>query len=366
MAQADLLEADTMNIRTVVTCTVAAAIAVAAVYFTTQGVEFTAPTPSAAQAELSVAISPYQDIAMLVNAAPLGLTAKHAVHLNLVTMAWEDITPAISSAGKTVDVGFGSLVEYLTKYSKLNDGSSDPVLFVQPLYVYKGGGFIGLDGKLVPLNASALQDPQAVSSFLKYRIGAQKQSLYEMMIYSLARRAGVATASIKLFDTPMNDGLLALQSGSLDVSAAGLTQLNEARKHGGRMILSMEDTGFADVVGLICRRSVLQGKRAQIESLVQMWFESVDYVTADLAVNSKHSLDYLRKNAATQYSFDEYRAALSQEYLPRSVAELQAGVLAPGSKYEFGRIVREITDYLIENKIVGSRPPVPTPLVVGN
>jgi ABC-type nitrate/sulfonate/bicarbonate transport system substrate-binding protein len=312
---------------------------------------------------LSVAISPYQDIAMLVNADPLKLTTKYGVHLKLVTMAWEDILPAIASAGPTVDVGFGSLTEYLTKYAKLNNGNSDPVLFIQPLYVYKGGGFITFNPDIRPLDAKSLEDKAMVSKFLQYRIGAQKQSIYEMMIFTLAQRANVPVTSLKLIDTPLNDGLLALQSGSLDITSAGLTQLTEAQKRGGRMVLSMEDAGFADVTGFITRKSVLDTKRTELENLIRIWFDCVGYVMSDMQANSKVSLDFLSKNAATQYTFDQYSTALSQEYLPRSLPELKSGLLTPGSKYDFVRIGGDISDYLLANKIITTKPPIPSPLL---
>jgi ABC-type nitrate/sulfonate/bicarbonate transport system substrate-binding protein len=280
-------------------------------------------------------------------------------------MAWEDILPAVASAGQTVDVGFGSLTEYLTKYSKLNEGNPDPILFVQPLYVYNGGGFVALDPKIKPLDATALKDPQAVATFLNYRIGAQKQSIYEMMLFTLAHRANIPISSLKVYDMPLNDGLLALQSGSLDVSAAGLTQVNEAEKRNGRLVLSMEDGGFADITGFIVRKSTLDAKRAQIENLIRIWFDCVNYVLSDPQNNSTNSLAYLRKNAATQYTYEEYSTALSQEYFPRSLAELQTGLLASGSKYDFARISGEIIAYLTENKIISSPPPVPTPLLTG-
>jgi ABC-type nitrate/sulfonate/bicarbonate transport system substrate-binding protein len=295
----------------------------------------------------------------------LELKTKYGVSLHLITMAWEDILPAVASAGKTVDVGFGSLTEFLTKYSKLNGQNPDPVLFVQPLYLYKGGGFIAFDPKITPIDAAGLTNANTVSALLKYRIGAQKQSIYEMMIFTIARRATVPLSSLKLVDISMNDGLLALQSGSLDLTAAGLTQVAEARKRGGRMVLSMEDAGFADVTGFICRKSILDSKRPQIESLVRIWFDCVNYVMADLPKNSEHSLEYLRKSAATRYTFEEYASALGQEYLPRSLAELKSGMLAPGAKFEFPRLCREISDYLAENKVISDRPPIPSALLPG-
>ncbi len=322
-----------------------------------------AKEPQNEATSLSVALAPYQDNAMLVNAKHLGLEGKHGVELNLVSMAWEDIVPAIASAGRTVDVGFGSLTEFLTKYEKLNAGAADPVVFVQPLYVYHGGGFIGFDNVLSPLSAEELKDPEKLREVLRLRVGAQKKSFYEMILYTLAERAGVPVESLSVFDISMNDGLLALQSASIDLSAAGLTQMTEARKRGGRLIIATEDTGFADVTGFICRASVLQEKRASIEALVSMWFESVDYVFSDLSRNSGATLSYLQEKAATRYTVEEFRAALSQESLPRSLRELDEQILAPGSRFDFNRLAREISSYLVRTGAIDSAPPVPTPLL---
>lgn len=315
--------------------------------------------------QLRVAIAPYQDLAMLVNIEPLGLEEKYDLDVELVTMAWEDILPAVASYGRTVDIGFGSLVEYLTKQHKLNDGVADPIVFVQPLYVYKGGGFVALDSAIPLLDALALQDVSQVEEFLKLRFGAQKQSLYEMMLFTIARRAGVAPDSLNVTHISMNDGVLALQSGSLDVTSAGLTQLNEVRRRGGRLVISMEDTGFADIVGFICLQSTLDERKEEIEDIIRAWFDCVAHVMSDLEGNSEHSLAYLRQNAATQYSFEEYSAALSQEYLPRSLEQLRESVLQAGAKYDLARVSQEISAYLLDNDLAPTSPQAPNPLLRG-
>ena len=56
---------------------------------------------------LRVAIAPYQDIAMLVNYKHLSLDQKYGVSLQLMTMNWEDIPPAVASAGRAP---FGDLL----------------------------------------------------------------------------------------------------------------------------------------------------------------------------------------------------------------------------------------------------------------
>lgn len=318
-----------------------------------------APAPK----RLSVAISPYQDIAMLVNARPLGLEKKYDVALDLHTMAWEDIVPAIASAGNTVDVGFGSLIEYLTKQRTLN-ASSDPLVFVYPLYVFKGGAFVTFNPAIGTLDKPALQDPTQLKKLLSYRIGAQKSSVYEMIMYTLARRAGIDPKSLKLVDTPLNDGILATQHGSLDVAEAGLTQMTEANKRGGHVVFTMEDVGLADITGLICKKSTLEKKRPEIEALVRMWFDATKHVMSDLDPNSAVSLDYLRKNSSTAYTVDQYKTALSQEYFPLTVDEARKAFFQTDGAYSVSRISSDVGDYLLTVGKTNAKPTTPVLLTV--
>ncbi|MBN8707228.1 MAG: hypothetical protein J0L62_15255 [Bacteroidetes bacterium] len=308
---------------------------------------------------LTVAISPYQDIAMIVNIRNLELEKKYNTQVDLQTMNWEDIVPAVASSGKTIDVGFGSLVEYLTKSNNINKDTEDPLLFIYPAYIYKGGGFISFNSDVPVINSSNLDKESIVASFLKNKIGAQKNSLYEMLLYSLAKKNNVDIKDMKIFDTPMNDGLLATQSGSLQISSAGLTQITEALKQNGRVVLTMEDLGFADVTGFICKKSVWDKKKKEIENLIKMWFECVDYVMTDIDKNSKFSLKYLGEKAATKYTLEQYKTALSQEYFPRTVDEANKEIVSDSGKFSYQRISNDVSDYLLTNKIVDKKPNIP-------
>ena len=321
--------------------------------------------PDSGKGPLQVGISPYQDIAMLVNLKHLGLEAKYGTQVELRSLVFEDILPAVGSASATsLDVGFGSLTEFLTKFEKLNVAASDPIVFVYPLYVYKGGGFVSFDPAIEPLTAQAMSDPGSLKRFLGAEFGVQKQSVYEMMIFSLAKRAGLDPTGLRLRDMPLNDALLAASGRSIDIAAAGLTQATEATRRGGRVVLKMDDAGFAEPIGLICRESVLRIRESDIKNLVRMWFDSVAYVANDIDRNSSVSLDYLRKNSATRYTLDEYKAALEQEYLPRSIQEARDELIAPTGRYPLGRITADVVDYLVAQRLVKRRPPVPEPLDV--
>jgi ABC-type nitrate/sulfonate/bicarbonate transport system substrate-binding protein len=310
--------------------------------------------------KLSVGIAPYQDIAMLVTAPAMGFDTANGVSLELKTMAWEEIPTAVASAAGAVDVGFGSLAEYLAKQDNLNRGASDPVLFIMPLYVYRGGGFISFNRDVPVVDSASVQNPAVARRFLSYRIGAQRNSIYEMILDRLASLAGDSTALRRMRDTPLNEGLLAAEQGSLDISAAGLTQLAEAEKRGGRPVLIMDDLGFADITGLMCRKSVCESKRVQIDALVRAWFQSVDYVMADLDRHSVHSLNYLRQNAATEYTMDQYKSALGQEYLPRTLVEARTSFLQAGGRYDAQRIGTQMADYLVRTGRASKRPTLPS------
>jgi hypothetical protein len=306
--------------------------------------------------KLKVAISPYQDIAMIVNIPNLNLDKKYDLNIELLTMNWEDILPAISSAGMTADIGFGSLTEYLTKVNNLNENSKDPVLFIYPAYIYKGGGFITFKNDIPVINNTNLINENDINTFFNNKIGAQKNSIYEMMLFSLAKRNHIEIKTLKLFDIPMNEGLLATQNGSLDITSAGLTQITEAFKNKGRIILTMDDLGFADITGFICKKSIYETRKKDIDNFLKMWFECVDFVMQDIEKNSKVSLDYLDKKAATKYTLEQYKTALSQEYFPRNMQEVDKNIISDKGKFNYNRISDDIIDYLISNNIINKQP----------
>ena len=308
--------------------------------------------------KIRIAISPYQDLAMLTAKDDV-LDANSKSRIELVTLPWEEILPSIASAGPTVDLGFGSLVEYITKYPQLNKGQSDPVVFCYPAYVFKGGVFITFNADVPEITPNNLNDAAVIKKFLSYRIGAQKNSLYEMMLFSLAKKAGINLKDIKITDTPLNDGILATQAGSLDIASAGLTQRAEARKKGARVVLSMETLGFADITGFVCRQSTLDKRGDDVRFAIQTWFKCVDFVFTDMEKNSKTPLAYLAKNAATKYTFEEYKTALGEEYFPRTVKEINREILAHDGRYSMSRIANEVSEYL--NSVGIAKEPVPTP-----
>lgn len=317
---------------------------------------------------IRVGISPYQDLAMIVNAEPLGLYKKYGTQLDLVTMPWEDILPAVASAGRAVDIGFGGYIEYITKYEKINAGTSDPIIFLYPVYAFKGGAFISYKADVPRLDHAAVSDPrsEAVRKWLSFRIGAQRGSVYEMMLFHLANTHGVDFTLVNIIDTPLDQGFLAAEQGSLDIATAGLTQLTEAARRGARTVLTMDDMGFADLTGFIVKKSVYDRRRNDIENVVRMWFDCVAYVLTDIDKNSKASLSYLDKNASTRYSLEEYKRALSQEYFSTSLSEARTQLIDPSGRFSAEVIGRAANDYLLKKGTIKQPTPLPQFPTIGS
>lgn len=309
---------------------------------------------------LKLAISPYQDLAMIVNLKNLDLEKKYNLKVELQTLPWEEIIPAISSAGETVDVGFASYVEFITKSNNLNKNSKDSIVFIYPAYIFAGGGFTTFKKDFPVLDEKSAKNPALIKKFLSYKIGAQKNSMFDMAIYRLANSVSMDIKDLKVIDTPMSDGILALQSGSLDFAAAGLTQRNEVEKQGGKVALSFKTLGFADITGFICKKSVLEKRRAEIEKLIKIWFECVSYVTSDV---DKHvgvaTLPYLAKNASTKYTIETYKNAISQEIFPNNIVEANKIIIADSAHFSGTHIYETVSNYLVKNKIVTYKPSKP-------
>ena len=299
---------------------------------------------------LKVAIAPYQDMAMLMSVTPLGLDKKQGMQLQILSMVWQDLTPAVASATPSVDLAFASLIQFISQEHSLNAAATDPVVFFYPAYVFKGGAFVSFNQKMPVLSKADLSDAPKVKSFLGFRFAAQKTSSYEMLLAELARGVGLKLKDVKLTDMGAEDGLLAAEHGSVDATSAGLTQKSEALKRDGRVVLEMTDLGQVDIAGFIAKRSVLQNKRQQILAFLRIWAETCAYTLSDLKDNSRYPLEYLRTKSSTQYTVDSFANALGQEVFPITSQDMYTKVIAPGSPFDYRRVVSTTVAYYLETR----------------
>jgi ABC-type nitrate/sulfonate/bicarbonate transport system substrate-binding protein len=300
------------------------------------------------QQPLRMGIAPYQEVALLVNERNLGLESKYQTRVELITMPWEDLLTAVGSAGQTIDVGFAGLSDFLAKAQNLNTKGDDPILYLYPAWVFYGGGFITFNKDVPEINERTIKDPAIVKKFLSFRFGMQKNSSCHMLLWKLAHDNGMKLSDLKITETTLNDGLLATENGSLDLAGAGLTQRTEAIKRKGRVVLTMDTVGILDPGGFVCKASTYNQRKREVEALIRMWYDCTGYVLSDLDHHSDATLAYLKSNASTQYTLAEFKSALAQEYIPKSLAEAEREMISSDGRYSMDRLGGEISKYLVD------------------
>ena len=308
---------------------------------------------------LRMAISPYQDNALIVNVKQTNLEKKYGIKLEFTTMRPEEILSSLASAGQTIDVSYALLNEYLIKSENLNHHGDDPIIFLYPIFVFKGGGFVSFNPDVPEINSQTINDKALVRKFLSYKIGTPKCTWSEMMLFVLAKKAGLKLSDLHYSDIPLSEGLLAAQNGSLDMTAAGLPQRNECLKRHGRIVFSMDTLGMGDIIGLVCKESVYKKRTKDIESFIKLWFDCADYSLSDIDHHCNPELAYLKANASTQYTVEEFKKALSLEYFPKNLQEVKNEIVSPTGKYSIDKQTVLLNQYLIDIGAIKTSRPTP-------
>lgn len=316
-------------------------------------------TLSVDQCALHVGIAPYADLSILTNAQPLGLEKKYGTKLELLTMPWEDLIPAVASAGRTIDVTFASLSDYLAKEEPLNRKESDPILFIYPTWNFHGGGLITFNRAVPEINAQNVNNPDVIKKFFTFKLGAQKYSCFHMLLWDLASRAGIKLSALSIMDTTVNDGLLAAENGDLDIASAGQSQQVEGLRRRGRIVLTMDTLGLIDMAGFICKESFYREHRREIIALIKMWFDCVNYAFTDLDHHSDTMLAYLNANSSTHFTVDELKAILAREYFPRNAREVESEMVSKRGKCSIEQATLLCNQYLIDTGAIKYAMPVP-------
>lgn len=109
----------------------------------------------------------------------------------------------------------------------------------------------------------------------------------------------------------------------------------------------MDTLNAGEIIGLACKASVYKQRKRDIDALIKMWFDSADYVLGDLDHHSAATLAYLKTNASTEYSLNEFKRALSFGYYPRTPNEVASEIVALTGKYSIERQAANVNHYLM-------------------
>lgn len=340
-----------------------AVLATVAIFVATQLFENSDTRPSVVSKNVSVetlkiGISPYQDTAMPVLTREFGLFDSFDEVVELVPVDWGKVTSIVASRGETVDVAIGSINTFLPRAKNVNTIGGADVVFYYPLYVFKGASLVfHKDSGLVSYSELLEQKNGDVDAALKLtveqlvgkRVSVPTGTPYEHMIYALADKAGLTVNEDFVVEhVQLQEGITALKTFSLDVVGAGVTQLTEAKRFGHKPLITMEEMGFAEIVGLMTKRAYAIDHEQQLDKLVLAWFETIRILMSDVEGNSSAVLKYLDEMSSTKYSVQEYKESLNRQFFPRTVEEANSVFMVEDSPFYWKTTWDVLSTFLIK------------------
>ncbi len=318
----------------------------------------------AAGLQVKYGVTPFQDSALPVVASVQGWYKRDGLDVTIVNLGWSDVPLALAS--KSIDVAIYNVDSYMASSERLKKGGVD-VVFYAPLYVWNGAAImIHGDRGLRPAGDLSKVSPderrRAVTTAMEQlrgkRIGVTQGTTFEQTVRDALRVAGMnPNKDVNLVSARPEDNLAAFLSGDLDAFSAGLTERVQAKRHGGTELVIGPDVSMPAIDGLVVRKDFGDQHPKQMEKLVDLWFETIDYMKVDVAARSGIIRNYLKGKASVDYSPDEYAIAWTFQHFPESRQAAREDFLDSGSVYFWKPIWKANSDALLGQKKITE--PVP-------
>ncbi|MEI9988478.1 MAG: NrtA/SsuA/CpmA family ABC transporter substrate-binding protein [Rhizomicrobium sp.] len=337
-------------------------LAVLGVLLVIGAIRFWPQSQSDSQQTVRYGITPFQDSALPVVPAKLGWYKDDGVDVRLVDLGWGDVPLALASG--SIDVALYNFDSYQAALPSLKAGGKD-IVFYAPLYVWNGAaimvhpGAMQTGGDLSHLSKDAkLARVKILMEQLRgKRIGVTEGTTFEQTVLDALRAAGMDPKhDVQLVNARPEDNLAAFISGDLDAFSGGLTERVQAKRHGAVELLVGPDVSLPVVDGIVARKDFVDSHPELMRKLVDSWFRTIQYISADIPGRSSVLRDYLRGKASVDYTANEYAIAWTFQYFPKTRSEASDAFLKPGTYY-WQPIWAETSNFLVkQGKIKSSVP----------
>lgn len=308
-------------------------------------------------------ITPYQDSALPVVAAELGWYKQKGLNVEMVPVTWGDAIMALS--GGAIDVVIYNFNSFQPPYEHAAQGRVKPVFYC-PLYLFKGQAIMvkgdsGLecfrDAPGESIDAREHRIAKVAAQLKGKKIGVTQGTELDQIVLAALKKAGLTKEDVQMFHAAPEDSLAAFLAGNLDAFAAGLTERVEARRRGGTELLVTADVMRPVIDGIVTTESFAKQHPDIMTKLVDVWFQTIRFMEADLNKNSVHILKYLSTAASTRYSPEEYAIAWTFNVFPKDRSEANSLFNDPSSPSYWKISWDANNEYLIQEGKV--KKPVP-------
>jgi ABC-type nitrate/sulfonate/bicarbonate transport system substrate-binding protein len=253
----------------------------------------------------------------------------------------------------------------MSSSEQLRNGGAD-VVFYAPLYVWNGAAImvhgdrgIRPAGSLAELPATdrSARVRAAMEQLRGKRIGITTGTTFEQTVLDALRAAGMQPGDVHLINARPEDNLAAFLAGDLDAFSGGLTERVQARRQGAMELVVGPDVSVPALDGIIARRDFAEAHPHEMQTLVDLWFETIRYMRVDVRGRSELPRSYLRGRASVDYTAEEYAIAWTFDYFPADRDTAARSFLSPQNIYYWRPIWQSNSNALIaQRRITG---PVP-------
>ena len=182
------------------------------------------------------------------------------------------------------------------------------------------------------------------------RIGVTTGTTFEQTVLDALRVAGMERSDVRLINARPEDNLAAFLAGDLDAFSAGLTERVQAKRRGGIELVIGPDVSVPAIDGILARRDFAEAHPEVMQKLIDIWFETIRYIQADVPNRSSVVRDYLRGRASVDYTPEEYAIAWTFQHFPADRAAAVRDFLGPQSIYYWRPIWQSNSNALIAQR----------------
>lgn len=302
---------------------------------------------------LRIGITPFQDTVLPVVADKLGYFNETGYRVQFIDVGWSDVPLALASGA--FDVVLYSVDSLQPSLPSLKAGGKD-VVFYAPLYVFNGAAIMvhGNAGYMTLTSLEGLTQAEVerttrevVAQLKGKKIGITEGTTAEQVVREALAKGGLTDKDVQLIHARYEDNLAAFLAGQLDAFVGGVTERVKARQAGAVELISGSAVSLPVLDGWVTTRAFAEKNPALMQRLIDVFFETVRYMSADVKARAHLATDYLRGKASVNYTPDEYVFAWSFQYFPESREEAIKAFFDPSSAYYWKRIWEYNNEFLV-------------------
>jgi NitT/TauT family transport system substrate-binding protein len=314
-----------------------------------------------AATKITIGLSPFQDTLLPIIGKEKGWFAQEGLDVDLKTLAWNAVMPAVAS--NAIDVAVYNTTGVVSVYNKQPD-----ILFWYPWNIFAQGAAlmgrpnIGLK-TAKDFERDGMSHPEAVKAAIQQL--KSKTVLTTMgsdmgkAVVEAARSNGLAREDFKIIDMDPDQGLAAFISGTGDAYLGGIPQRTRLIKEGFLTLVTGPDLAPVPLNGWTTTKEFAEKNQEALLKLQHVMFRIIRYTDANQDEIAKTITDRLNTETGAKMTIDDFKRFWNEiEVYPKNAAEVKTEMLDDNGFANWKRTWDNDNYYFVEvDKLIPEKVP---------